>query len=122
MLVQVTDDLRRADTAATLPPAYPSVQAAVPSVSGPERPDQLLLAVVAEAGLDHGPVERLDGLDHPVGGGRTGEHEHRRPALLELLADLLDGVVVDADVGQLAGQGARGRPGPGQADGLTPSG
>src|SRR5215213_846815 len=109
-----------------------------------EGPDQLLLAVVAQAGLDHGRVERLDGLDRPVGGGRAGEHEHRRLALLELLADLLDGVVVDADVGQLpsqgagagpdgqpgqrheeqhadqgAPQGARGRPGPGQADGLV---
>jgi STAS domain len=79
-------------------------------VSGLQRPDQLLLAVVAQAGLDDGGVVRLDGLDHPVGGGRAGQQEHGRPPLLELAGDLLDGVVVAADVGQLAGQGAAGRP------------
>src|SRR4029453_11112153 len=76
------------------------------SRSGLQRLDQLLLAVLGQVGLDDRGVVGLDGVDHPVDGGRPGEQEHRRLPLLELAADLPDGVVVDADVGQLAGQGA----------------
>src|SRR5829696_1697646 len=111
--------------------------------SGLQGFDELLFPLLGQVGLDDCRVEGLDGVDHPVNGGRAGEQEHRRPAFLEPAADLLDGVVVDADVSQLAAQrptcgpdgqpghrhqeqhadqgplqGAGGRPGPGQADRL----
>src|SRR4029453_11094343 len=66
--------------------------------SGLERLDQLLFPIPGQAGLDDRRVERISVLANLVAQGRPGQQQPRRPALLELAADLFDGFVVDADV------------------------
>src|SRR4051794_39455629 len=67
------------------------------------------LGVVVERGLDDLAAELGDLGQHLVRRAAVHERDQRRAARFELGAELLHELVVDADVGQRPGRGARGR-------------
>ncbi len=71
-----------------------------------ERGAQRLLVLARQVRLDQLRVRALEGASDAVDDGAGGEHEQRRSARSDLLADSLDEVLVDADVGERAAERA----------------
>src|SRR5215217_4103429 len=68
---------------------------------------EFLLLLLGQVGRDDLEVVLLEFVDHLVDSGRpAGEGEERRGTLRDLFTNLLDEVVVDANVGQRAGHTA----------------
>src|SRR5262249_24742995 len=72
-----------------------------------QRRAQVLLLLVAQRRLDDFAAVRLEPLEQLVAGRGVAERDQRGAAGRQLGAQLLDEVVVDADVGELAGDRAR---------------
>ena len=90
----------RRDTDAR-PPTWllpPSVTSLGGYRSGLQSLDEVLLAVAAEVGVQHGWVVLLERVGHLVLGRPPDQGEDRSLAGLQLFADPADEVVVDADV------------------------
>jgi len=88
-----------------------TVAAAVPTrlgaqVVGGELLAEFLLVFGREVRLQELRIVRFEFLDDTVGLGVGHEHEQRGLAGVDLLADRLDKVIVDADVGELAAEGS----------------
>ena len=76
---------------------------------GGERVLQSRLLSMVERGAQHFSADALELLEHLVGGHLLDEEEQRGGAVLQIRADFLHEVVVDAGVGQGAADRARRR-------------